>query len=792
MDKTRRLLEQAKWIRPGTVSNNLDFNSYADFRLDFSLAGLKGAARFAITADQNYMLYVNGRYVGRGPARGFQDSWPYDEYDLRGHLRRGHNWISVRVHNGGCGTFQYIHQSDWGMLCAGDLCGVRISSSDRWTVRISRANRRDTAKLSLQLGLQESFDGRIDGQEWIRSARRPEGFDMRIYQRPFGAMPWHNVEARGMPNLGAELRSYRRQVSSGVGRAFAGYAAETNLSQPWFNEFKGVRWTVLDRPGAESVLIPAAGRGGLRAVVLDMGRPVVGNLIADVAGGRGGEALDFFFCEVVSKAGAPVHLDPSRGCLVSMSSRLVLARGRTRHEFFHMMGHRYLTVIARDTTSPLAVAVRLRETVYPLRVKGRFDCGDRVLNSIYRICLQTQRVCCLDAYVDTPWREQGQWWGDARVQARNTFHLCNDPRLLERGIRCIARQRTPNGLSYGLAPTIAHGCILPDFTLIWLLTLWDHYYQTGRADLFASQADNVRKLLGYFHSDGRSANGLLRYDPRYWLFLDWTNIYRQGNPALLNLWYALALEKTARLAGLAGMPRFQDALAREHRLHCRRIIEAFWDGKEELFADGLDEKGRRVAAHSIHTQTLAVMCALKQAHWKTMVRKRLLPYLCGNDIPDAKPSSYWVSYVYDVMNLLGYGAEVVEHLRDNFAPMVPYGGCWETFDLLSRNRFGGSSVSHAWAAHPLFHLVGTLGGIVQAGVAWKKIVFRPVIVPDIGYARAAVPAPRGMISSSWVADSQKAEVSLTLPAGVEADIILPGVREKMRGGARKWSVSLKR
>ncbi|MDA6840245.1 hypothetical protein OSL57_26375, partial [Escherichia coli] len=80
-------------------------------------------------------------------------------------------------------------------------------------------------------------------------------------------------------------------------------------------------------------------------------------------------------------------------------------------------------------------------------------------NKIWKACEQTQRVCSLDAYVDTPHREQAQWWGDARVQAWNTFMLCDDPRLLWRGIRQIAMQTAPNGLTYGHAPTMAHHCI---------------------------------------------------------------------------------------------------------------------------------------------------------------------------------------------------------------------------------------------------------------------------------------------------------------------------------------------
>ena len=81
----------------------------------------------------------------------------------------------------------------------------------------------------------------------------------------------------------------------------------------------------------------------------------------------------------------------------------------------------------------------------------------------------------IDAYVDCPWREQAQWWGDARVQAANTFHLSADARMLKRGIRQIAAQEPPNGLTYGMTPTMSHHCILPDYTLTWVMTIWDYY-----------------------------------------------------------------------------------------------------------------------------------------------------------------------------------------------------------------------------------------------------------------------------------------------------------------------------
>ena len=762
---------------------------YADFRHDFRIGRKNGPARIAITADQCYMLYFNGEYVGRGPARGYQWSWPYDEYDLSGKVRAGHNWISVRVYNAGRSTCQYLHQSAYGMICAGEVWGHKILSGEGWMGRISQSNRRDTTRLSVELNYQEWMDARVDDQDWIRSARCPAGWKSPAVKRLFGCMPWHSLEPRGIPNLSNAVLAYQRVVTKGVGRCDAQYKTDSNLTLPWFRELEHLKWERTDESGGSTV-IPAAGKGELKAAVFDLGRPAVGTLIVEAEGAKGGEIVDFFFCEVLSADGRPALTDPRVGRM-AMSARLILRKGRMRHEFFQMIGHRYVAVIARETRHGLKIKPRLRETVYPMEIKGAFKSGDKELNNIYRICKQTQQVCSLDSYVDTPWREQAQWWGDARVQAWNTFHLSGDPRLLARGIRSIARQEVPNGLTYGHAPTVAHGCILPDFSLIWILTIWDYYYQTGETGLFKEQYGRLKRVLNYFRTEGRSRNGLLRFDRRYWLFLDWSDLYREGNPALLNLWYILALEKTAELACLAGMRREQAELSKEYCAHCRKVITAFWDKKEGMFCDGLTEDGKRVGHYSIHTQTLAILCGLQTSWQKGMIEKSLLPYARGDEIPGAKPSSYWVTYVYEVLKRSGYGAEVARHIHQKWAPMIPYGGTWERFNIhnsIYNMQFGYQSVTHAWAAHPLYHLAGTLGGVLQKSVGWKEIIFRPVIMPEYKFAETIVPTPQGKIHSAWKVNGDEAEVKLDLPSGIEADVILPGVKEQITG-KKKWVVA---
>jgi hypothetical protein len=203
-----------------------------------------------------------------------------------------------------------------------------------------------------------------------------------------------------------------------------------------------------------------------------------------------------------------------------------------------------------------------------------------------------------------------------------------------------------------------------------------------------------------------------------------------------------------------------------------------------LLRDGLDAKGRVLATTSPHAQTLALMSNLVPAGVAAQERF-LLEYLRDESGHTAKPSAYWITYVYSVLATRGHGAEVVAHLRPRWEPMIAYGS---TFELFRDHPEFPISHSHAWSAHPLFHLMQIIGGVRQASPAWKRVEFSPVFAGKTG--GCTVPTPAGPITSAWRRDGAEAEVELTLPRGVTATVRLPGLPAQQAKGKRRWRVAL--
>ncbi|MEM7682328.1 MAG: alpha-L-rhamnosidase C-terminal domain-containing protein [Planctomycetota bacterium] len=777
-------------------------NRYGQFRrevtLDARTDALPTSAPAWVSADQAYQLFVNGRYVCRGPARGYHARWPVDEVDLAPFLRPGVNIISAVVHAPGVSTFQYISALSAGWLFAAQIGGQRVVTDASWRCRPDPSRVRHTPKLTKQMGFQEQVDLRQDDRAWLTAAS--DSLDATWatpgFVAPYGSAPWHDTEPRGVPMLTRNEMPYANAVGAAHWACFP-KPASSGPARPTAEHFDALRqagWSPSPDARVEAerlrFAVPAVEAGQARAITLDLGRASVGELLLEVQGAVGGETLDVLFAEACEGSGRPVLAEPARSDPVDIATRLTLAPDSCVHRAFQVVGHRCATLVVLGPAPALELAVGHRETRYPLAVEGSFDTDHAGLMSIYRASIHTQRNCMLDAYVDTPWREQAQWWGDARVQAWNTFYLADDARLLQRGLRQIGddAQALPNGLTYGHAPTIAHTCVLPDFTCVWMLTVWDHYFQTGSTAMLEELGSRIDRALGYFEHYGVASGELVPADPRYWLFLDWTEgLPRTGRPALLNL---LLLEALQRLGELIDASDYRGPLERARTLAdvLKKTIDTqLWDARRQRYRDGIDESGRPFETCSLHAQVQAVRCGLRP-DWHTIVARDVVtPFLQGKSDESAEPTPYWLTYVYEAARRLGVGREVLPHLAKHWAPMAESGGTWERFDPPGT---GETSGSHAWSAHPIHHLPRLLAGVVNTAPGWSRIHFEPVLDwPRTNRAEAAVPTPHGPIRARWNrgANDDPIKVALDLPAGITAQVVLPGCDPATLKGSNQWT-----
>ena len=761
-------LTHAHWIWPqGEMYLQ---NCYAQFRHDFTLMEIPEHAPFFITADQQYRLSVNGVYVCRGPARGYQAHWPYDEVDVRRYLKTGHNFISVEAYNPGIGTFQYLHYDSAGLLCAAEWGNVQIHTNKAtWQMRRAPGNNPNVARLSRQMAFQEDFDASEDDSSWITSPEIPDWSEKPIFrwegEWSFGTLPWATLEERGIPMLKETVIAPARISSHGVGTMADGYRTCFNISWHWRDKEANSVQTWLPGETIPSSIhgnalefsSEATAPGQYRAIVLEFDQITFGSLILELENCTGNEIVDCHYHQYLED-GYPHNLRPSHIGMIALATRLRTAKGFCGRMFFVLFGARYITLIFRDVTQTLNVRASWRTSVYPFHMHGLFQTSDQELNEISRICRNTQQICSADAYMDTPWREQGQWWGDARIQARNTFYFDGDTRLLLRGIVSIAGQDAPYGLTYGVAPCRSGRCILPDFSLTWILSIYDYYFQTDSLEPFFEYHDRIQQIFAYFEQCSGRCHAI-HHDSRFWLFEDWADLPKKGFPTFINLFHLYTLQHYEILLHAANLD--SSAVSEKISFLKRLLVELFFDFEEGLFQSGIGDDGSFFDPPTLHDQILAILLNLCPEYHERMLQKRILPFLKDENCPFATPTSFWCSYLFDAMEQMDVcRKESISFIRKHWSRMIPTKGTWET---LNWKRIEGQSCCHAWSAHAEVHIVHLLLGLKQLAPGWKKAECRPAmdLLPEKG--TILLPLPVGDFIVEWSRDA----VIFQIPSGME-------------------------
>src|ERR1700691_810447 len=112
------------------------------FRRSLELAAVPISYQVSVSADNRFILFVNGRRVGDGPARDDLSHWRYERFDLAPLLHAGRNLITATLWN--WGIFAPIAQISDGtaFLLESEATGTEgISTPEGWQVEIESGHR---------------------------------------------------------------------------------------------------------------------------------------------------------------------------------------------------------------------------------------------------------------------------------------------------------------------------------------------------------------------------------------------------------------------------------------------------------------------------------------------------------------------------------------------------------------------------------------------------------------------------------------------------------------------------
>lgn len=774
-------------------------NLFTYFRKTFVLSEGVDKALVQISADSRYKLYVNGRYVGRGPAR-CDPVWQYyDEYDIAPILRPGKNVVATLVHYYGENTGWYmVGRPGFFFQCTLHSSRGRSSllkSDTSWKFLRAPVWTQDVPRVNGALGFTEVYDATREVEKWNLSEFDDSRWEqVQIVSRFSGdnppltnPFPWENFVPRDIPMLLEEEVALSQITLVGEVRNLFRGSAPT-LAHQMSQEVPGPlkNCTV---ENVESLTSKGGGKVVIRTtplsdynlnsysavLVLDFGREVTGYPLLELEGVAGG-IVDIG----VSESLANGRVTPTRNGL--HFNRYVMKDGPQRWEAFEWDGFRYLQLTIRNCPRPITLRkVAVNFTSYPVGNRGRFESSDAMLNKIWDISRYTVQLCMHDAYEDCPNREQRQWVGDAYVETKVNYAVFGDAKLAAKFLRQIAQSQRSDGIVMMFYPGDDQGGVLnifniKDFVLHWISTIWEYYRFTGDAAMVRELYPNVVKAVAWFEKRIDS-QGLLSNIPA-WVFGDWAALDRHDRNTILNVFFYNALRETAQMAKLT-----RDVAAAERYNSVADHIKAainqrLWDERRGIYVDANIEgvQSRRVSQQANAVCLLYDIAAPEK-------RSRILSYIFDEErirsteryipanfdeekhVVQAQP--FFMHWVSAALAHIGEFDRLVRLIRDLWGKMIDAGATtiWETW----RRE---ESECHGWSATPAYDLMTYILGVrgVTAGFGEFAVEPHPA---GLEWARGVFPSVKGDIAVSWRSSVQEFRIEGSLPAATTASVLIP-------------------
>jgi alpha-L-rhamnosidase len=845
------------------------------FRGTFVLETLVSDVELGILADTRYEVWLDGDWIGRGPARFSRERQEFDLYPI-GSLPPGAHLLAVLVHYApnvrrsqdlGAG----IQASLWGQVARSRQEIVRTDGqwrailSPAWDADADPVNRRQL------IGPMELLDLRRLPADWMQPAFDDTSWP---YARVLSPSPFSSLTPRTIPLLShvpripvhvveSGLLSPGRQIiefehSSQNGPAGVGMvtrALTVTAASPVTLRIEGIEtdavrvdgipmdWqalrqerrpdvvvaersiqsgehtlavdvppqgrtlaihtnglrlqqapemTVTHNPGRRTLLADPSPGGATaptvqltaagaeievpageapRYVVLDLGRTVHGRLDV-LAEGPAGTIVDVGWDERLT-GGRPL---PAPGSLVgnlwSQVDSWVLDGTARRLSTLDTRAGRYLLI---QVFGPGAVRLRHLQAVeetYPVQQTGWFSSTDVLLNEVWQTGVNSLIPNMTDAYTDTPWRERGQWWGDALVAFHVNQAAFGDLALFRRGLRQMADGIGSDGRPAALVPRNDE-TMLVDYGMLWIEGLYSYWQLSEDLALVDELYPAAQRLLAYLASY-EGDMGLLDLAPAHWsqsALVDWPAVTsRSGESTVLNALYAANL----RQIGEMGIALDDHTRGSAYLAKSQAVTEAI---NRRLYVDehGCYAASRRdseLVAPSPHAQAWAlrydIVPRARQDAVARCLADQLDPFF--NEEGWTVVETYGMFWTLEALARTDQTTVALDLIRAQYGRLLDQGATtwWEVF---TPNQGRGQSLSHVWGSSPTWFLsTHVLGGQVLGPTRWR-------IAPHLGgleRASGALPMPGGSIEIDWVQERcGELEVTFAAPGETSGEILLP-------------------
>ena len=736
-----RPFDDAAWI----ARSESDAPGFYRYRAEFESDG--SPVCLHVSADERYVLLLDGEEVSRGPARGMPSHWFCQRVTISPRPGRHRLEAVVWALGDEAPTAQMSLGCGFFLKAEGILDAWLTTGKGRWQVAPLRGTRTNGRTCGESFGCGTQFA--VSGTSFLDE--QPAAGD------------WASACAISQPPPGQHVDRW-----GAVPKGRCVY--ESALPEMMMREIR------LGEIPREAIAVPAHAK---REWLFDLGDYHCAYPHLTVSGGKGAK-IRFGFSEcLVGEDGRKLHRDARDGDFAKAYFDTFLPDGRERAVFtvpWWRCG-KWCKLEVETADEPLAIErISLKETRYPIAVDGSFSAeGDDSLVAIARMCERGVEMCAHEIMFDCPFYEQQMYPGDILMSFAALRAMTRDVRLPLQGLELFDAARMPSGLVPMNWPcrTDQRGST---WTLSWVCCIGEVAMWGGDAcrTWLKDRLPGVAHTLMSF-SRIENGDGLL-VDPPGWNFLDWTKGWEKtcyappnGDPgkgpdACINLLYLQAIERAVDLARAVGEEGFADFWRHRSARLSAGIRKTFWDESRGMVADTPEKTSFSEHAVSLSITTECLPQGMRDRSFSNLEKAA-----------DLSRASYMLHAVFAAYFRYGRGDLFLKKL-DQWRGYLRLGmRC-----PLESPEFPRSDC-HAFASVPLYHFHTGLAGVRPSSPLFSEVRVAPA-PGSLKSVSARTPHPRGAVVTNLRFSGDCAKGTVTLPEGVRGFFVWRGCEQPLEPG----------
>ena len=558
-----------------------------------------------VAGSSIYRIFLNGNFIGHGPARAGHGYYRVDEWDITGRLGEGTNVLAIEAAGYNINSYYLLDQPSF--IQAEIVSGSRIiasTSPDRNDFRAVLIGERvqKVPRYSFQRTfaeyyiLEPGYDSwqLLQGEGLSFVECEPVGekalLERRIPYPEFNKTIPKMVTAIGQVKTGIKRESYwRDRAVVNIGENLKGFPEEELELNPAIEiqEMENMTMEQMDMVYDEDQNYHL---GQDHFMIFDLGINQTGFIGAEIEVTRGGR-LFLTFDEILT--GGDVNFR-RMGTINSVTYDL--QPGTYVIESFEPYTLRYLKAIMTGgecTVNNLYV----REFVNPDIKRAHFKSSDSRINMIFDAGVETFRQNALDIFMDCPSRERAGWLCDSYFMARVAMDLSGNTLIEKNFYENFLLPEEFKFLPRGMLPMCYpadhyNGQFIPNWAMWFIIQLEEYLERSNDHELVGGLREKVLALFDYFEPF-KNEDGLLE-NLEKWIFIEWSeaNTFVQDVNYPTNMLFAAALDVAGGLYGIAELQTEADDIR-------ETIREQAFNG--EFFVDNAvrDENGNLVVTDNI-------------------------------------------------------------------------------------------------------------------------------------------------------------------------------------------------